>query len=139
MRGNPTKTRSFLPMPCAMVALLLAGCGGGAGMQPAAGMDPGAAVAPAGDQVAVRVQNNTISPTSVTVYAVPETGVRQMLGLLNPSETKTFTFDPTAATSQYRLVAEATGGAELVSREFSFAGTTGVVWDMSLNSVTPIS
>lgn len=120
-----------------LVVLVLVGCGGGAATQ--AGAEAGAAVAPAEGEVVVRVQNNVIPPTSLTVWAVPETGVRRMLGVMQPSETKTFTFEPSLPNTQYRLVAQATAGSELVSREFTFAGVSGVTWDMSLNVINPIS
>ena len=130
------KPRTVLRLLSALVVLALAGCGGATTQ---AGAEAGAAVAPAEGQMVVRIQNNLIPPSSLTVYAVPETGVRQMLGVMQPSETKTFTLDPSLATTQYRLVAEATGGQEIASREFTFAGTSGVTWDMNLNVINPIT
>ena len=135
--------RTFLGrMPaalCAAPVVLLIALGGCApATPPAATAAPGAAAAVAEGAKVVRVQNNLIPPTSMTVYAVPQTGVRQMLGVLQASETKAFTLEP-AAVGQYRLVGQVSAGSEVVSPDFTFAGTRGVTWDMNSNLVNPIT
>lgn len=121
-----------------VLLIALGGCAPGAAADPVPAATPGAAAAVAEGSKVVRVQNNLIPPTSLTIYAVPQTGVRQMLGVLQPSETRSFTFEP-AAVGQYRLVAQATAGSEIASREFTFAGTSGVVWDMNSNMINAMA
>ncbi|MEW5930510.1 MAG: hypothetical protein AB1941_23875 [Gemmatimonadota bacterium] len=136
MRGFPRRTPTALIAAPVVLLIALGGCA--PATPPAATAAPGAAAAVAEGAKVVRVQNNLIPPSSLTVYAVPQTGVRQMLGVLQPSEAKTFTFEP-AAIGEYRLVAQATAGSEIVSRDFTFAGTRGVTWDMNSNVISPVA
>lgn len=86
--------------------------------------------------VSIRVNNNVIPPTSLTVYAVSETGSRQILGSVSPSGAKTFSYDPVAlSSSRFRLLARTTTGAELVSQPFTLTGTTGLEWEVNTNSI----
>jgi hypothetical protein len=91
------------------------------------------------NKVQVRVQNNLVPSTGVTVWVVPETGAKQLLGNLNPSASGTFSF-PATNTAQFVLVARTTGGMEIRSRAFSIAsGSDVVTWDMYSNSVSVAS
>lgn len=130
MRETLTHPRAPLFRLLSLLAVLaLAGCAGRAGAE--------AGPAPEGHAM-VRVQNNAIPPTTLTVWAVPETGVRTRLGVVRPSATETFHFEPIGAGTRYRLLAETTAGTDLASQEFSLSGTAGVVWDISANIVRPI-
>lgn len=132
MREALTHPRAPLFRLLSLLAVLaLSACAGRAGAE-AAEM-----TVPEGHAM-IRVQNNTIPPTTLTVWAVPETGARTRLGVLRPSATETFHFEPIGAGTRYRLVAETTAGADLVSREFSLTGTAGVLWDVNANIVRPI-
>ncbi len=104
-------------------ALLLAAC---------AAAVPGAADA----ELLIRVQNNLVPPTSLTVWAVPATGTRQMLGTVDPSTTATLRFDPAPAAGQYRLMAETTAGTEIVSNPVVLSDAAVVQWDLSSNIAT---
>ena len=117
------RTALALALPLA----LLAGCGG-------AGAEPGEA-AP-GDRIAVEVQNNLVPPTSLTVWSVSDTGTRQMLGTVSPSETRTLRMSVPRLGSEYQLIAETTSGEEIVSRTFVMTGDVGAVgWDLTTNAV----
>lgn len=85
-----------------------------------------------GDTVVV-VENNLIPATSLSVYAVPDAGVRRLVGIVNPSATATLRFNPTATAGQYRLLAETTAGAELVSNPITFSPGATIEWDVSAN------
>lgn len=86
----------------------------------------------AGGEVAVRVQNNLIPPTTLTIYAVPETGARRLLGSVTPNSTQTFTFLPGAGV-QHRFMARTTAGAEVVSNPVPVSPGATVRWDVQSN------
>lgn len=134
MRGSPRGRRAGW-MVSVVLLISPGGCAGAA--TPPATTTAGTAAAVVEGKV-VRVQNNLIPPTSMTVYAVPRIGVRQMLGVLQASETRAFTFEP-AAVGQYRLVGQVSAGSQMLSPDFNFAGTRGVTWDMNSNVVHPIT
>lgn len=89
-----------------------------------------------GEGVAIRVNNNVLPPTSLTVFAVSETGSRQILGSVSPSSTKTFNYDPVSlSSSRFRLLARTTTGKELASQPFTLTGTAGLEWQVNSNSI----
>lgn len=91
------------------------------------------------EEVAVQVNNNTIPPTSLTISVITEGGQQQLLGVMDPSSTSTFTYNPTALRSaQFHLVGETTAGGEIVSRPFSLIDATAVEWDVDLNTIDVI-
>jgi hypothetical protein len=83
--------------------------------------------------VAVEVENNLIPPTSLSVYAVPETGARRLIGVVDPSETRTLRFDPVGAAREYRFAAETTSGADIVSNPLVIGANDAVRWDVTAN------
>lgn len=86
--------------------------------------------------VAVEVENNLIPPTSLSVFAVPETGTRRLIGVVEPSTTETLRFDPVAAGGQYVFVAESTAGAEIVSDPVTITEPMVMNWDLAANIIT---
>lgn len=87
--------------------------------------------------VAVRVENNLIPPTTLTVWAHPQVGVRSMVGVIQPSTTKTLYFEPSSVAGQYVFVAETTTGQAIRSNPVGLSGPGGtVVWDVSANLAT---
>ena len=114
----------------ALMLVLSAGCAASAGAG-AGEMD-----AADGDGIAVQINNNVIPPTAITVYAVPETGARQLLGNMSPSANQTFRYNPVGlASGQFRLVAQPTAGGEIASRPFTLVNVSAVEWDMNLNTI----
>lgn len=88
------------------------------------------------DGVAVRVDNNVIPPTSLTVFMVTETGARQILGSVSPSAARSFRYSPAAlASSRFRLLARPTTGADLVSQPFTLVDTGAIEWSVRNNSI----
>lgn len=82
----------------------------------------------------LRVENDLIPPTSLSVYAVPEIGSRILVGVVPPGETTTLTFDAAAA-SDYRFVAETTAGREITSDEITLGSGDGAIWSVNANVV----
>jgi hypothetical protein len=83
----------------------------------------------------IRVQNNLIPPTSLTVYAVGETGTRRLLGSVNPNSTQTLRFE-TSAGGQYRILARTTAGREILSNPVTVRSGEGIRWDVQANIAT---
>ncbi len=130
-----SRNRSLGLSSLVLLLALLTGCG--ARQEPVkAGVAPAAAGA---EGVAIRVNNNTVPPTTLTVSVAPENGVRQLLGTVTPGDTQTFTYTPTALrTSRFQLIGETTAGAEIVSRPFTLVDAAAVVWDVNLNTINVI-
>lgn len=91
---------------------------------------------PAADQVTVLVNNDLIPPTTLSVWAAPERGARQLLGNATPSSTVTLAFVPTVASSSYRLVARTTAGHDIQSNPVVLAAGDSAVWSVQANTVT---
>jgi hypothetical protein len=85
--------------------------------------------------VTVRVLNDRIPSTMLTIYAVPEGGIRILLGSVAAGDTATFDF--TAFGGQYRFLARDLGGNELVSPPFTAMPPDIVDWRLQSNMVTP--
>lgn len=99
----------------------------------------GCASTPAGggvNEVVVRVNNNLIPPTSLSVYMVPEVGARRLLGTVPPGSDRTLRFNPIGAGGTYRLVGETVGGTDIPSTPFSLAGAAVVNWDVQSRIAT---
>lgn len=108
------------------VALLPACASAGGGME-------GAEAASAG--ASVRVVNNLIPPAPLTIRAVPQTGVRQLVGNVSPGRTVVLDWNVTRVAGEYRLLAETTGGRDIVSRPFFFDGSGTVEWTLQGNTI----
>lgn len=122
--------RRFLSLLVLPLALALGACASAGG---------GAMGAGAEGAVTVEVQNNLIPPTSLSVYAVSDTGTRRLVGVVQPSATRTLTFDPVAVSGQYYFVAEGTSGDEIRSNPITLGRGDTVRWNLSANLVTTVS
>lgn len=109
-----------------LLAAAVAACAGG-GTQD--GVDPDDAT------VGIRVQNDLVPPSSVTVRVREQDGADELLGTVEPDGTRTFTFDPAVAAGGYRLVAVQADGQEVVSRPITVSGDALIVWRLSANTV----
>jgi hypothetical protein len=94
--------------------------------------------APTESQVTVRVENNLIPPTSLTIYAITDRGTRRLLGSVNPSDTQTLHFEAGPG-GQYRILARTTGGREILSNPVNVSGGEGIRWDVQANIATAMS
>lgn len=88
------------------------------------------------DQGTIVVDNTTSTLGSATIYLVPETGTREMLGPVDPSGEAEFTVSP-GVSAQYQLLANF-GAEEMVSREFTFNAGTTVDWTLATNVLTTV-
>jgi hypothetical protein len=88
------------------------------------------------NRVQLRVENNLIPPTSLTVFAVPEVGSRRMAGVVRPGETATLTFSAPVVEG-YRFTAQTTAGREIVSNTVTLGPGRAAVWDVNANLVVP--
>lgn len=82
------------------------------------------------------VENNLLPPTSLTVRAIPDSGTRLLVGLVDPGETARLRFRA-GMSGQYRFVAEAGGGQSVVSNPISVVRGDTLRWDIRSNIVTP--
>lgn len=117
------------------LALLAVGCAPAAGAA-GSGSPSAQQEADAMNRIGVQVRNTVVPPTSLTVYAVDSGGgTRRILGSVSPNRRSTFSFNPAANVSTYRLMARTTGGQELFSTPFTAGLGETVIWDVQLNSI----
>jgi len=85
--------------------------------------------------IAIQVSNELTPATSITVEVLdPDTGVREVLGIVEPMAMETFEYSPVGLrTESYRLTAETTDGRDYFSRAFSLVDADLVGWDPSVN------
>jgi predicted small secreted protein len=89
------------------------------------------------NQIGVEVRNDLVPSSALTIYVVPETGARRLLGSVSPSETKMLSFQEVSV-GQYRLMARTTGGQEIVSNPIILADARTLRWNLSSNILTVI-
>jgi hypothetical protein len=110
---------------CAPARVAPEGAAGQAAMQAAADVDR---------ELVVRVQNDLVPPTALTVWLQPEAGARRMLGTVEAQAAATFPIDA-AADGGYRLVARTAAGAEIASGPFTPLIPGAVRWEVAANAV----
>jgi hypothetical protein len=92
-----------------------------------------------GPAVAVRVANNVFPSSSVTIWLVSQSGFRNALGNVLPNRVKLLEADRVRSLGRYTLVAERTGGRDIVSRTFYLNQSTSVIeWDLRRNTVVVV-
>ena len=124
MRAPRSTYRFPLTLATAALATALGACAGAANpMQPP-------------DRILVRVHNNTVPSSSVTVYLLPVQGNRALLGTVDPGATETFRDEPEPASTRFRLMARTTEGGVRRSRSFDMTGLDGAEWSLSTNDIT---
>ena len=87
------------------------------------------------DPLEIRVRNNLIPPTSLTISLLPAVGTRAFVGVVSPSQTKTLEYALATPAGPYRLLAETTDGSAMASRQFMIPSDNGVEWNLSLNRI----
>ena len=108
--------------------LWLAACAS-SGAEPA---DWAAASAAAASGLAiVEIVHNDPAQSAVTVLIEPENGIRATLGIVDPGQTKQFTYN--AQPGNYRLIIP--GGK--TSERFRLSNREIATWDMQTNRVRP--
>ncbi len=84
-----------------------------------------------GNAISIRVTNDLVPPTIITVWIAPETGSRRRLGTVQPNGQGTFTFIPDIRSMEHHLVADKTDGGTATSNPFTLDGVRGVRWGAS--------
>ena len=84
------------------------------------------------NQIGVEVRNDLVPSSALTIYVVPETGARRLLGSVSPAQTKMLSFQE-GSVGQYRLMARTTGGREIVSNPIILADVRTLRWTLSSN------
>jgi predicted small secreted protein len=87
------------------------------------------------NQIGVEVRNDLVPSSALTIYVVPETGARRLLGSVSPSQTKMLSFQEVSV-GQYRLMARTTDGQEIVSNPIVLADASTLRWNLSSNILT---
>jgi hypothetical protein len=90
----------------------------------------------AANRISVRVRNDLVVPSVLTVFIVDDLGTRRLLGNVPAGATTTLSYDPPLASGRYRLVARTTSGAEISSPPITVTAGETVVWRLSTNIVT---
>jgi hypothetical protein len=85
--------------------------------------------------VHVRVQNTVMPPTALTISILPVTGSRRTIGFVAPSETKVLDFGASVPVGPHRLLAEATDGSALASRQFTVDEGDTIEWNVRANMI----
>lgn len=111
----------------ATMALLVAGTAAACASASQRSADP--------NPLEIRVRNDLMPPTSLTISLLPAEGARSFVGVLSPSETKTLELDLATPAGPYRLLAEATDGSAMASRQFMLTSDAGVEWNLSHNRI----
>ena len=87
-------------------------------------------------EAVVRLTNDLIPPSDVSVYAVSDAGFRQLLGDVPPNGQKVLRLPVPGASQTIRLVAERPLGRALRSEPFVVGGSHAVIaWDLQSNSI----
>jgi hypothetical protein len=87
-------------------------------------------------EMTISVVNDRIPSSNISIYIVPDRGIRRLLGNVGAGDTATFSFSATG--TQYRLLARTTGGDELLSPLFSAIPPETLRWTLRSNIVAPI-
>ncbi|MGH8435195.1 MAG: hypothetical protein ACRERX_12115 [Pseudomonas sp.] len=86
--------------------------------------DPGLAV--------IEIQHNLANTASaLTILIEPQTGIRASLGVVEPGETKRFTYNATPG--NYKLIAQ----GSISSQSFRLSNREVATWNMQTNRVQP--
>lgn len=101
-------------------------------------MAGGCASAPAAEAAAdgasvITVENNLTSFSDVTVYVVPQSGVRRSLGSVTSGATAEFSYSERGVIS---LVAQPTTGNPVTSERVNIAGPSQIRWVLQTNRLT---
>jgi hypothetical protein len=127
------KTRLLRSSFFALASLVITACASGGGGGETQTQAP---AQPTGNTISIRVTNDIVPPTSITVWMVPEQGSRRRLGTLEPNGQGTYTFSPGIRSMEHRLTAEKTGGGSASTNPFTLEGVTGVRWAASSTVAT---
>jgi hypothetical protein len=85
--------------------------------------------------VTVRVRNNLVPTSALTISLIPTTGSRQVIGTVDASSTSELRFTSSSTGDPHRLLAEASNGTATASRLFTLATAETVEWNVGTNTL----
>ena len=86
--------------------------------------------------LSIRVNNNLIPPTSLTIYLVPRAGIERNLGSIVGSGRHTLNYRGLRLSGEYQLVARTSRDTSMGSPIMVLDNVTGIDWDLQRNYVT---
>lgn len=124
----------------ALLAILTAACATSPAATGSSGAAAGEATPATVDQatenmIRVEVRQNRLDGGAMTVYVEPAAGVRTTLGVIDPGETKTFTYNAAGANRNLKLSALDATGRTTTSTAITVPRGAGVTWDIQVNAV----
>ncbi len=84
----------------------------------------------------IRVNNNLVPPTMLTISLVPSSGVERNLGEAFSSRSTDFRYSGLAPRGQYRLLARAANNRAMASDYIVLDGVQAIEWSLQTNRVT---
>ena len=87
------------------------------------------------NRIGVRVQNDLVVPSVLTIFIVDDLGTRRLIGNVPANVSSTLSYDPSLPSGRYHLVARTTSGAEITSQTITATAGETIVWRMSNNLV----
>jgi hypothetical protein len=85
------------------------------------------------EDILIRVENDMNPPSSLSIYLVPEGGIRRLLGTINGSGTVRIENPPIG---RYRLLARTDLGREIISDPVIPVMGASLKWDLYTNVIT---
>jgi hypothetical protein len=83
----------------------------------------------------VRVNNNLVPPTILTIYLLPTSGPERNLGEAWSSRVSSFRYNGLAPRGQYRLLGRASNNRQMASEIVVLDGVRAIEWNLQSNRV----
>ncbi|MDB4948958.1 MAG: hypothetical protein JWM27_1607 [Gemmatimonadetes bacterium] len=120
------RARAALAALLVVLAAAASACASGA-----AGSQAGSA-----NSISVRVNNDLVVPSVLSVYILNDLGQRRLIGSVPSNGSTTLRYDASLSSGRYRLLARTTGGAEIASNPITVSAGETLVWRLASNIVT---
>lgn len=88
-----------------------------------------------GETLDIRVNNNLVPPTILTISLVPTSGVERNLGEAWSSRVSNFRYSGLAPRGQYRLYGRASNNRSMASEIVVLDGVRAIEWNLQSNRV----
>jgi hypothetical protein len=88
--------------------------------------------------VTVRVENNLLPASTLTISVLPTDGARRTVGVVSSSSTQEFRVPVGTSTEPHRLFAEPPNGPAFASRTFTLSTAGRVEWNVGQNALNVV-
>jgi hypothetical protein len=88
--------------------------------------------------VTVRVENNLVPASTLTISVLPAEGARRAVGVVPASSTQEFRVPVGTSTDPHRLFAEPPNGPAFSSRTFTLASAGRIEWNVGQNALNVV-